>query len=388
MSDNKVCVINIPIHRTIPLSKLVQCLNRSRTYLFDSKDSALETSKRGGGRVFSVILVIVGVVLIAAVAFSVASNLQPGKSTSLVCLGPCSQSTAQTTSSVSYSPAMASTSSEPTDSVQSSSSTSSYGTQSTTSEPVSTTTTQPSVELNSSESCPPSNPAPIPTAFADTLGLPAQAYVRLFGNYSQMGVSVSEVSTGNVYVSETFTSYTTNGPGSTQVNESYNVIYASATTYKVSILEAQSGITVNATAWVQKDGTVIAYDYLGQNNTGPEAAGLLQGLLSPLVYEAEYSTLVEPLTSVSTSTAMSSGSVVIGSTDMKVTNYSAATVPLQVAICGGSLDLSSYSMQTGTTQGSPLQPIVSLKLAGSETYEGQTSQIMSLDFELTNLKTG
>jgi hypothetical protein len=154
----------------------------------------------------------------------------------------------------------------------------------------------------------------------------------------------------------------------------------------VDILENQSGTTLNATAWILKDGTVIAYSYLGQNLTGSEASGIFQGLMSPFLYEADYRAIVQPFTSGSGVQATGAEDAQIGLTSVAVTSYS-AELPLTIQVCGGSFTLSSYSVQTGAVQGATAPLLTYLSVAGSVTYNYQTYQINSLYLRVTTVQT-
>ena len=146
---------------------------------------------------------------------------------------------------------------------------------------------------------------------------PVSTAVQLFGSYSSMGVSLSEVSTGTVYISETYTQYDTVIQGTTDAQEVYNVLYASPTTYKVDISESQGQSLLNATAWVLKNGTAVAYSYLGQNITGSEATGLYEGLMTPFFTETQYSLLAQTLTTAVGVHSSDQGAVQIGLTTVR-----------------------------------------------------------------------
>jgi hypothetical protein len=197
-----------------------------------------------------------------------------------------------------------------------------------------------------------------------------------------MSVSLTENNSGSVFISETYTQFETSVQGATAVAETYNVVYASSTTYKVEISEAQGQSILNATTWVLKNGTAVAYNYLGQNITGPEASGLYQGLMTPFFIESEYGVLVQTFASASGVQATSQGTAQIGSTTLALTNYSADTVPLTIPICGGSVTLSSASLEVGGIQGVNASLLTALRVSGSETYHGQTDQIVLLSFRL------
>ena len=213
-----------------------------------------------------------------------------------------------------------------------------------------------------------------------------QNFAPLFSSYSEMGVTFSTVSQGMISYSVTYTYYNTTFNGTSAVTESYNVVYASPTTYKVDLLDNVSGTTLNATAWVLKNGSVVAYDYLGQNLTGATATGILQGLMSPFVYEVDYSTVVLPFTSGSGVQVQSQGNTEIGRTSLAVTNYSAGQLPVTIQLCGGSFMLSSYEVQTGQVQGATTPLLTLLNVSGSVTYDAQTYSIGSLYLQLISLQ--
>jgi hypothetical protein len=224
----------------------------------------------------------------------------------------------------------------------------------------------------------------LPIGFSNDTSTPDVA--QLFGEYSSMSVSLNEVSTGTVYVSQTYTQYDTSLAGSTSATETYNVVYTSSTTYKVDISETQSLGILNATAWVLKNGTAVAYSYLGQNITGSEASGLYEGLMTPFFLESEYSILAQTLTSANGVQAASGGTATFGSTATALTNYTAESVPLTVAMCGGSLTLTSASIQIATVRSTGPSLLTAINASGSETYHSQTNQIISLSFRLISFR--
>ncbi|MDA4122171.1 MAG: hypothetical protein OK456_03200 [Thaumarchaeota archaeon] len=200
-----------------------------------------------------------------------------------------------------------------------------------------------------------------------------------------MSVSYSEISTGTAYYSSTFTQYDTDYNGTAAVQEAYTVLYASPTTYKVEISESQGQSILNATTWVLKSGTALAYSYLGQNITGPEATGLYEGLMTPFFTESEYAILVQTLTTANGVHNSNQGTARIGSAMVSLTNYTAETVPLTLPICDGSITLSASSVQVGAVQGTALSLLTELNVSGFETYNYHTNQISLLSFRLLSL---
>jgi hypothetical protein len=200
-----------------------------------------------------------------------------------------------------------------------------------------------------------------------------------------MTVTYSEVSTGVLFMTETFTQYDTELQGSNSVRESYNVLYSSPTTFKVVISESQGQSILNATAWVLKSGTAVAYSYLGQNITGPEATELYEGLMTPFFLETQYGLLAQTLTTANGVHASDQGSVKLGSSTLALTNYTVDSTPITVPICEGSVTLSGSSIQFGAVQGTKLSLLTSLNISGEETYNFHTNQITSLSFRLISL---
>lgn len=211
-------------------------------------------------------------------------------------------------------------------------------------------------------------------------------FASLFGNYSEMGVSFSQVSIGMTTYMVSYTTFLDTFNGTTQVSESYNVIYASPTTYKVGLFEDEFGTTLNATAWVQKDGDVVAYDYLGQNLTGTVATGIFQGLMSPFIYEADYNGIILPFTSGSSVNAESGGEAEIGASTVALTNYSAESLPLMIQVCGSSFTLSTYLVQTGQVPGATSSLLTLLEVGGMVSYNSGTYQISALYLQLTSVQ--
>lgn len=325
---------------------------------------------------------------IAVVVVLLTANFLISSPTSNAASSSESQTSSGSLSSSTGSTSTQSSSASSSSTLFSTTSTSLLSTSSSTSETLDTSSSASSQTMTSSQSsasCSTMTPALIQTAFSNDSSTPD--VVSLFSSYSKMGVSWSEVSTGTIYVSQTFTQYDTSVQGTASVAESYNVVYASSTTYKVDILENQSGNTLSATAWFLKNGTLVSYDFLGQNTTGSEASALVQGLMSPFFYQGEYTSLVQTITSQAAVRAVSAGDVKVGSTTVALTNYTSTSVPFTVSICGGTLTLSAFSLQTGTVQGANVQLLMTMSLSGSETYHSQTNQIVSLSVNLTSLQS-
>jgi len=217
--------------------------------------------------------------------------------------------------------------------------------------------------------------------------VPTQNYVSLFSSYSEMSIAFSIVSSGTQSISLSYTQYHTTLNGTSSVAETYQVVYSSATTFKVNILEVQSGTDLSANAWMLRNGTVLAYDFVGQsqNLTGSVATGIFQGLMFPFIYEADYSAVVQPFTSGTAIHPQDLGIMRIGTTNVTVTSYYANPLPVTVDVCGGSFAMSSYTVETGTIGSASAPFLTLLNLAGTVTYNSQTHQITSLFLKVTSV---
>ena len=196
-----------------------------------------------------------------------------------------------------------------------------------------------------------------------------------------MNISLSELSTGTGFFTETYTYTTASVAGVIQYNESYVVTLSSGPAYRVEITYVQSQTTVQASSWVLKNGTAINTDYNGRNTTGGEANSLFQGLMYPFSFEADYGMLVGAMTGAG-ATSGSGTTVQIGDLSATVTQYSSSSFPLNFHLCGTYLSLSSFSMSTASFSGSQVPLLSRLSIAGTATYAGQQNQILSFVFAL------
>ena len=153
---------------------------------------------------------------------------------------------------------------------------------------------------------------------------------------------------------------------------SYVLIYADTssgiTTYKIGISYLQlpsngsASSPEDAVAWVKSDGTVLAVEHAGQNESGPSAGQDLLGIIGPF---AEESTLMREIGLYTSSYFHSIGnsSVTLGTTSMQVTTYAAESLPMSVDVCGDLGTLNSFSLQVGTLPSTDLNLVTFLHLS-------------------------
>jgi hypothetical protein len=179
----------------------------------------------------------------------------------------------------------------------------------------------------------------------------------------------------------------TSGTSLTNLTESYTRVYASATTYKVTITSSANGqATPPETAWILKDGTVVAIDVAGQNLTGPTAQSMIVGLFAGFSAEVQAGSQLSTYTASQYFHTTGTMSVTIGSSTFTVTNYAANTLPQTITDCltGSTTNLTAYKLSVGTPTGTSYKVVTYMQLAGSSTVNGQPTsfnyviQIVSL----------
>jgi hypothetical protein len=172
----------------------------------------------------------------------------------------------------------------------------------------------------------------------------------------------------------------TSGTSQSNLTESYTRVYASATTYKVTIASSANGqATPPETAWILKDGTVLAINVAGQNLTGTTAQSMIVGVFAGFSAEVQAGSQLSTYTASQYFHTTGTSSVTIGSNTFSVTNWAANTLPQTITSCSSGLtagtttNLTAYKLSVGTPKGTSYQVVTYMQLAGSSTNNGQTS---------------
>jgi hypothetical protein len=155
-------------------------------------------------------------------------------------------------------------------------------------------------------------------------------------------------------------------------------VYASATTYKVTVVSSANGqVTPAETAWILKDGTVLAINVAGQNLTGSIAQTMIVGVFAGFSAEVQAGSQLSTYTATQYFHSTGTSSVTIGSNTFTVTNYSANTLPQTITSClsGSTTNLTAYKLSVGTPTGTSYKVVTYMQIAGSSTINGQTSSI-------------
>jgi hypothetical protein len=133
----------------------------------------------------------------------------------------------------------------------------------------------------------------------------------------------------------------------------------------------ESGSLLNSTAWILKNGTVIAFSFSGQNLTGTQANGIFFGFMFPFALELQFNNYLGPFTTAAGVHQVSTGTTTITGTPLSVTNYAASSLPLNISACGSSFVLTAFMMQTGKVQGVSIPLITQFHITGTSKTAGQ-----------------
>jgi len=183
-------------------------------------------------------------------------------------------------------------------------------------------------------------------------------FSSFFSTYSEMAVEFNG----------TYNGY------SGQVTSDYQIVYASSTTYKVSITQSTEGESVAYNAWVLKDGTPLAVDFLGKNYTGSGASTYLIAAMAAYAIVAVFGApqYLGIFTSLGYIHSTGTSQLMIGPTPVLVTTYAANSYPLDINQCGLTTDFTAFSIQIGSVTGVTQPLLVGLNIVGTFGANGQT----------------
>jgi hypothetical protein len=166
---------------------------------------------------------------------------------------------------------------------------------------------------------------------------------------------------------------------------SYTTVYASATTFKVSIVS--SDYPSAFTMWLLKNGTLVGINYAGSNYTGAAAIQYYQGsrLFTAWGTETVFGQQLTTDYIYATAYFHSTGTslVTLGASTFTLTNYAANSLPETVPSCGGaSITLTTGSMSIGSPNGANYPFPIDVNVVGSST--GGTSGTGTSTFTITS----
>ncbi len=252
----------------------------------------------------------------------------------------------------------------------------------------STTTSSPSSSsISSTISSTTSTSCTTPSMNLTASGSPqgdAINFSRTFASFSEMAVQYNG------------TAYDGNTPLQANASSDYHVISTTASGYKVNVTLTSSrwGNDIHFTDFVLKNGSAL-WVYAGSTNTylgihaGDNYTGIHDAVSS---YEASmyffvgnfFGAAFIQLTSSGDLHMTGTGTVMLGPTQVSVTDYAPNALPLKANQCGTSVDLTRFSLQTGTVSGTPGALLTLLNIAGSFTINGYTHSA-NLSYRITSI---
>lgn len=185
-------------------------------------------------------------------------------------------------------------------------------------------------------------------------------------------IQLSQVFSG---MTADFGANTTEGP--VVITGSYAVVYTpsvSSSTYKVSFDQSYEGFSESGTAWILDNGTTIAFDSAGMNQTGADAVNDLLTFASPFLIVEAYNLL--PSSIAPTASLQSTGQSIINYVNLSVTvtNYKASSVPVVYSDCfGDNYSLTTLVLSAGPVPGTSFTLMTYLDIQGTDTVSGTAS---------------
>jgi hypothetical protein len=183
----------------------------------------------------------------------------------------------------------------------------------------------------------------------------------------------------------------TNGTQHSSEALSYQVVYDSNNVLKVNFTEkvVSNGTanTFSALSWVNKNGTVLATEYFGQNFTGSQAKTFFDAEMVVFTIYLTYHSLLSVYTDPANFHAVGTSSKMFGPTTIQVTTYMANHLPelIDTPCSNSSFNLTDFSLDLGTPPGSATQFMTFLHLAGTYMQPGHGPQQEDYTFRLVSM---
>ena len=147
--------------------------------------------------------------------------------------------------------------------------------------------------------------------------------------------------------------------------------YRGNTTFTIMTTIALNGSIVS----LNENGTAIPIQY---------ANDYAVGLFSGFVLEVEYADSIGNFTSALQFHSTGTSTVTIGTVSIPVTTYTLNSSPETVSYCGGTDDLTAFTLSEGTPSGATIPLVTSVVFAGTGTSDGTTTTF-NLHIQVTAL---
>jgi len=191
-----------------------------------------------------------------------------------------------------------------------------------------------------------------------------------FSEYSEMAVRFNGTENGNTF-DETY---------------DYQVVSTTANSFEVNVTLTEGPALVHYTDLILKNGTAAWVYYNGQNYTGMTAVLLYYTLMSPYLLGNIFGEagILGQLSNSSMIQTSGTGIVMLGPTQVNVTDYAADYLPLSQTTCSESVYFTRFSLQIGSVAGESVQLLTGMEITGTVTSGGVTDSI-SFSFHTTSV---
>jgi hypothetical protein len=157
----------------------------------------------------------------------------------------------------------------------------------------------------------------------------------------------------------------------------YQVVSTAATSYTVNVTATEGPAVVHYTDYVLKNGTVAWVYYNGQNYTGTNAFVIYFSSLAPFYLGSVFSEggILGQLSNSNLIHVAGNGTLMLGPTQVNVTDYAPNYLPLKQTTCSESVYFTEFSLQVGNVTGESVLLLTGMNIAGTVTSAGVTESI-------------
>jgi hypothetical protein len=166
----------------------------------------------------------------------------------------------------------------------------------------------------------------------------------------------------------------------------YHVVSTTPNSFKVNITTTEGPLMVHYTDFVLKNGTAVWVYYNGMNYTGSNAFPFYVVSMSPYFLGNTFGEagLLGQLSNSSMVYVSRTGTLMLGPTQVNVTEYEANSLPLSQTTCNESVYLTRFSLEVGTVSGESVQLLTGMELAGTVT-SGGVAESLAISYHITSL---
>ena len=186
-------------------------------------------------------------------------------------------------------------------------------------------------------------------------------FSQTFAEYSEMAVHFNGTENGNTF-DEVY---------------DYHVVSTTSTAYEVNVTATAGTLGIHYTDYVLKNGTAVWVYYNGQNYTGTDAFAFYFTSMAPYYLGNVFGEagILGQLSNSSLVHVAGTGTLMLGPTQVNVTDYEANYLPLNESTCSESVYFTRFSLQIGNVTGESVQLLTGMDIAGTVTSQGVTESV-------------